>query len=103
MPLRRCRALISPHSFMQAALAHSDYVRPECDCQSISVSQYLPVVIRVDGVINKGKLQECKQPPPSASNHLSSMLPIRRMAAVLLWNECRFKLVWNQKSLVLFH
>lgn len=59
----------SPHSFMQTTLTHSDYVRPGCDCQSISVSQYLPGVIRVDGVINKGKLQVCKQPPPSGSSH----------------------------------
>lgn len=53
-------------SFMQTRLTHSDYVRPGCDCQSISVSQYLPGVIRVDRVINKGKLV-CKQPPPVGS------------------------------------
>lgn len=53
---------------MQMTLTHFDYVRPGCDCQSISVSQYLPGVIRVDGVINKGKLQVCKQPPPSGSS-----------------------------------
>lgn len=56
---------------MQTTLTHSDYVRPGCDCQSISVSQYLPGVIRVDGVINKGKLQVCMKPPPSGSTVLS--------------------------------
>lgn len=64
MPPRRCRTLISLRSFVQATLARSDYTRPESDCQPNSVSQYLPAVIRVDGVINKGKLQERKQPPP---------------------------------------
>lgn len=54
---------------MQTTFTHSDYVRPGCDRQSISVSQYLPAVIRVDGVINKAELQVCKQPPPSGSNH----------------------------------
>lgn len=58
MPPRRCRTLISLRSFVQATLARSDYARPESDCQPNSVSQYLPAVIRVDGVINKGKLQE---------------------------------------------
>lgn len=48
-------------SFVQATLARSDYARPQSDCQPNSVSQYLPVVIRVDGLINKGKLQERKQ------------------------------------------
>lgn len=64
MPPRRCRTLISLRSFVQATLARSHYARPESDCQPNSVSQYLPGVIRVDGVINKGKLQERKQPPP---------------------------------------
>lgn len=53
---------------MQTRLNLSDYVRPGCDCHSISVTQYLPGVIRVDGVIDKGKLV-CKQPPPSGSSH----------------------------------
>lgn len=67
---------------MQTTLTLSDYVRPGCDCQSISVSQYLPGVIRVDGVINKGKLQVCMKPPPSGfhsvvtnntqANHITS-------------------------------
>lgn len=64
MPPCRCRTLISLRSFVQATLARSHYARPESDCQPNSVSQYLPAVIRVDGVINKGKLQERKQPPP---------------------------------------
>lgn len=53
----------------QAMLAGRDYARLQSECQPSSVSQYLPVVIRLDGVINKGKLQEREQtsaaPPPS--------------------------------------
>lgn len=116
MPLRRCRTLISPHSFMQTTLTRSDYVRPECDCQSISVSQYLPAVIRVDGVINKGKLQVCKQPPPSGSNHPGLMLPITHITTVLLWDglnqavkTCNYKIYnrdlkyWFKLVKPLFH
>ena len=73
---------------MQATLPRSDYVGPGCDCQFISVSQYLPGVIRVDGVINKGKLQVCKQPPPSGSSHPRYWCRQEQTAitAVLVWD-----------------
>lgn len=86
MPLCRCRTLISPHSFMQTTLTRSDYVRPGCDCQSISVSQYLPGVIRVDGVINKGRLQVCMKPPPSGFT-VSSPTTHKLTTALLIMAE----------------
>lgn len=104
MPPRRCRTLISLRSFVQATLARSHYARPESDCQPNSVSQYLPAVIRVDGVINKGKLQERKQPPP---RHLKtsalSVCQYEDGCGCSRKKQRWCQLVWNQKSLVCFH
>lgn len=92
MPPRRCRTLVSLRSFVQAMLARSlarcHYARPENDCQPNSVSQYVPVVIRVDGLINKGKLQERKQ--TSTPPHQKHLRPTK-----LAGKQRRF---WKQLS-----
>lgn len=89
----RCHLTDVAHSFLQVRLCGARlarrcyYARPGSDCQPNSVSQYLPVVIRVDGLINKGKLQERKQ--TSSSPHQNICAPLASGTAGSNWSGTR--------------
>lgn len=89
----RCHLAHVAHSFLHvrsggARLARRcDYARPESDCQPNSVSQYLPVVIRVDGLINKGKLQERKQTYSPPHQNICAPLASGKATQVLTGSE----------------
>lgn len=59
-------------------LTQSEDVNAGPDCQSISASRYLPVVIKDDGVINKGELQVRNQPSTSIHTDVVTGKQIRK-------------------------